>query len=45
MNKKMIIIAVLGLIMAATTYLAYTSLDQLEEFDFSDPFDTEFDEY
>lgn len=42
MNKKAITIVVLALIMAATTYLAYNSLEELKEFDFDDPFETEF---
>ena len=44
MNKKYIGLVVLGLAIAVTTYLAYNSLSELEDFDFSDPFETDFDD-
>ncbi|MGV2433150.1 MAG UNVERIFIED_CONTAM: hypothetical protein LVQ98_07820 [Rickettsiaceae bacterium] len=43
MNKKTITLIALALIIAATAYVGYNSLNQLEEFDFEDPFDTELD--
>lgn len=44
MNKKSIALIVFGLLIAATAYLVHNSIDDLEEFDFSDPFETDFDD-
>lgn len=44
MNKKSITLIALALIIAATAYVGYNSLSQLEEFDFNDPFEVDIDD-
>lgn len=42
-NKRIITLSILGLLIAATAYLAYNSISGLEEFDFEEAFEEELD--
>ena len=44
MNKKSLILVIAGLLFAAITYLAYNALSIVDDFEFSDPFETEFED-
>lgn len=44
MNKKAISVVILGLIASMFAYVAYKSFDQLQEFDFEDPFSQDLEE-